>query len=31
MTTPAIASAGFGAQFAELRTRHQARFPDLWA
>jgi ribosomal-protein-alanine N-acetyltransferase len=31
MTTPAIASAGFGAQFAGLRARHQARFPDLWA
>jgi ribosomal-protein-alanine N-acetyltransferase len=30
MTTPAIASAGFGAQFAELRARHQSRFADLW-
>jgi ribosomal-protein-alanine N-acetyltransferase len=30
MTTPAIASAGFGAQFAELRARHQAQHPDLW-
>jgi ribosomal-protein-alanine N-acetyltransferase len=31
MTTPAIASAGFGAQFAELRARHQSRYADLWA
>jgi ribosomal-protein-alanine N-acetyltransferase len=31
MTTPAIAPAGFGALFAELRSRHQSRFPDLWA
>jgi ribosomal-protein-alanine N-acetyltransferase len=31
MTTPAIATAGYRALFEELRTRHQSRFPDLWA
>ena len=31
MTTPTIASAGFAAQFAELQSRHQSRYPDLWA
>jgi ribosomal-protein-alanine N-acetyltransferase len=31
MTTPTIGTAGYRARFDDLRARHQARFPDLWA
>jgi ribosomal-protein-alanine N-acetyltransferase len=30
MTSPELASAGFRARFAEMKARHQARYPDLW-
>lgn len=30
MTTPAIASTGYRARFAQLQARHRAAHPDLW-
>lgn len=31
MTTPELALSGFRAAFEDLRARHRARYPDLWA
>lgn len=31
MTTPDIASPSYRALFEEMRARHRARYPDLWA
>jgi ribosomal-protein-alanine N-acetyltransferase len=31
MTTPDISGAGFLTQYQALKSRHQARYPELWA